>query len=317
MNITYIIGTVAAMGVMITGMMFTTNAAGHFTMSVQQLMNFMDPASIFITIGCTFAVVVASFPPKMLKNLPRHFRIMLNTRKYDPMYYIDQLVELAQVARKNGLLALEEKANAQDDPFFKQAIMLIVDANDADKVRGILNNDIECMSAPPPRGGGGVWGGGFRGAERGRPTQKSHVDCRPPRHDGVAGMYERGSSVAPAFGMVGTLVGLINMLKNMNLSGDGGSSSIGTDMGTALITTLYGCVLAHMIFNPIASNLRTRDEEEVLCKMIIVEGIMSIQSGENPKSLREKLLTFVDQNQRGEGGAKGEKKSRGKKKNAE
>ncbi len=284
MNITYIIGTVAAMGIMITGMMFTTDAAGMFAVSIQQLKNFLDPASIFITIGCTFAVVVASFPPKMLKNLPRHFRIMLNTKKFDPMYYIDQLVELAQVARKNGLLALEEKANAQDDPFFKQAIMLIVDANDADKVRGILNNDIECMSA---------------------------------RHDGVAGMYERGSSVAPAFGMVGTLVGLINMLKNMNLSGEGGSSSIGSDMGTALITTLYGCVLAHMIFNPIASNLRTRDEEEVLCKMIIVEGIMSIQSGENPKSLREKLLTFVDQNKREEGGSKGEKKSRSKKKNEE
>ena len=162
--------------------------------------------------------------------------------------------------------------------------MLIVDANDADKVRGILNNDIECMSA---------------------------------RHDSVAGMYEKASSVAPAFGMVGTLVGLINMLKNMDLSGEGGSSSIGTDMGTALITTLYGCVLAHMIFNPIASNLRIRDEEEVLCKMIIVEGIMSIQSGENPKSLREKLLTFVDQKQRGDDGsaskAKGEKKSKGKK----
>ncbi len=285
MNLTYIIGTIVAMGIMIAGMMFTTNAAGAFTISVEQLKNFLDPASILITIGCTFAVVVASFPPKMLKNLPRHFRIMLNTRKFDPMYYIDQLVELAQVARKNGLLALEEKANAQDDPFFKQAIMLIVDANDADKVRGILNNDIECMSA---------------------------------RHDGVAGMYERGSSVAPAFGMVGTLVGLINMLKNMNLSGEGGSSSIGSDMGTALITTLYGCVLAHMIFNPIASNLRTRDEEEVLCKMIIVEGIMSIQSGENPKSLREKLLTFVDQNRREEGGgAKGEKKSRGKKKKEE
>lgn len=284
MNITYIIGTVVAAGIMIAGMMFTTDALGQFTMSVKQLINFADPASVLITIGCTFAVVVASFPPKMLKNLPRHFKIMLNTKKYDPMYYIDQLVELAQVARKNGLLALEEKANAQDDPFFKQAIMLIVDANDADKVRGILNNDIECMSA---------------------------------RHDGVAGMYERGSSVAPAFGMVGTLVGLINMLKNMNLSGDG-SSSIGSDMGTALITTLYGCVLAHMIFNPIASNLRTRDEEEVLCKMIIVEGIMSIQSGENPKSLREKLLTFVDQNQRGDGsGARGEKKGRSKKKKEE
>lgn len=283
MNLTYIIGTVIALGVMIVGMMFTS-VNGHFTVAPGQIMNFFDPSSILIVFGCTFAVVVASFPGKMLKALPKHFKIMLDTKKYDPMYYIDQLVELAQVARKNGLLALEEKANQQDDPFFKQAIMLIVDANDADKVRGILNNDIECMSA---------------------------------RHDSVAGMYEKASSVAPAFGMVGTLVGLINMLKNMDLSGEGGSSSIGTDMGTALITTLYGCVLAHMIFNPIASNLRIRDEEEVLCKMIIVEGIMSIQSGENPKSLREKLLTFVDQKQRGDDGsaseAKGEKKSKGKK----
>lgn len=282
MNLTYILGTVFAIAVMIVGMMFTS-AGGHFTVKPSQILNFFDPSSILIVVGCTMAVVVASFPPKMLKAMPKHFKIMLNTKKYDPTYYIDQLVELAQVARKNGLLALEEKANAQEDPFFKQAIMLIVDANDADKVRGILNNDIECMSA---------------------------------RHDGVAGMYERASAVAPAFGMLGTLVGLINMLKNMNLSGDGGSSSIGTDMGTALITTLYGCVLANMIFNPIASNLRTRDEEEVLCKMIIVEGIMSIQSGENPKSLREKLLTFVDQQQRGgdDGGrSRGEKKSKNKK----
>lgn len=284
MNLTYIFGTIAAIAVMIVGMMFTSDASGNFTVNPLQIINFFDPSSILIVVGCTMAVVVASFPPKMLKEMPKHFKIMLNTKKYDPMYYIDQLVELAQVARKNGLLALEEKANAQEDPFFKQAIMLIVDANDADKVRGILNNDIECMSA---------------------------------RHNGVAGMYERASAVSPAFGMLGTLVGLINMLKNMNLSGDGGSSSIGTDMGTALITTLYGCVLANMIFNPIASNLRTRDEEEVLCKMIIVEGIMSIQSGENPKSLREKLLTFVDQKQRGvdDGGrSKGEKKSKGKNK---
>lgn len=279
MNITYIIGTVVSLGIMIAGMMFTS-VDGKFTMAASQLMNFFDPASILIVVGCTMTVVLASYPANMTKAMVKHMKIMLDTKKYDPMYYIDQLVELAQVARKNGLLALEEKANQQSDPFFKQAIMLIVDANDADKVRGILNNDIECMSG---------------------------------RHDSAAGMYERASSVAPAFGMVGTLVGLINMLKNMDLSGSGGSSSIGTDMGTALITTLYGCVLAHMIFNPIAANLRTRDEEEVLCKMIIVEGIMSIQSGENPKSLREKLLTFVDQKKRGEtGGGRGETKSKGK-----
>jgi chemotaxis protein MotA len=215
--------------------------------------------------------VAASFPGKMLKSIPKHFKIMLNTKKYDPNAVIDQLVELAQIARKNGLLSLEEKANEQTDPFFKQAIMLIVDANDPDKVRSILENDIECMSA---------------------------------RHDDAAGMYEKASSIAPAFGMVGTLVGLINMLKSMNV--EEGSGDLGSSMSTALVTTLYGCVLAHMIFGPIASNLRARDEEEVLCKEIIVEGIMSIQSGENPKFLRERLETYLDQKQRAAGGEGGE-----------
>ena len=113
--------------------------------------------------------------------------------------------------------------------------------------------------------------------------------------------------MAPAFGMVGTLVGLVNMLKGMNL--EGGAGNLGSDMGTALITTLYGCILAHMIFGPIANLLRIRDEEEVLCKMIIVEGVMSIQAGENPKFLRERLMTYLSGYQRdGGGGKKGKKK---------
>lgn len=278
MNLTYIIGVVVAIVVMLFGMVSKIDANG-LSITIGNLINFLDPASILITIGCTFAMVVASFPGSMLKSLPKHFKIIMGSKKFDPVYYIDQLVELAQTARKNGLLSLEERANEQSDPFFKQAIMLIVDANDPDKVRGILENDIECMSA---------------------------------RHESAAGMYDRASSMAPAFGMVGTLVGLINMLKSMDLSG-GGQSSLGSDMGTALITTLYGCILAHVLFSPIASNLRNRDEEEVLCKMIIVEGIMSIQSGENPKFLKEKLLTYMAQQQRelgeegGEGGKKGKK----------
>ena len=84
-----------------------------------------------------------------------------------------------------------------------------------------------------------------------------------------------------------------------------GGSNLGKDMGTALITTLYGCILAHMLFGPIANNLRIRDSEEVLCKQIIVEGIMSIQSGENPKALREKLLTYIPQGKREESGKSG------------
>jgi chemotaxis protein MotA len=263
--------------VMLIGMMLkiTIGADVPISFTPSNVLNFVDPASIFIVIGCTLAIVVASFPSKMVKSLPKHLGILMNTKKYDPTYYIDQLVELAQIARKNGLLSLEEKANAEDDPFFKQAIMLIVDANDPDKVKSILENDIECMSA---------------------------------RHEDVAAMYDKASSVAPAFGMVGTLVGLINMLKGMNL--DDGSNSIGADMGTALITTLYGCILAHMIFGPIATNLRTRDEEEVLCKMIIVEGILSIQSGENPKFLRERLLTYMSQQRRENGGEGGGKKGK-------
>ena len=266
MNITYIIGIIAAFGVMVIGMM----QGGEGFLDVGQLGNFVDGASVFITIGCTFAVLIASFPIPTLAAIPKHFGVLMNTKKYDPMAIIEKLVELAQVARKNGLLALEEMGNQESDPFFKQCIMLIVDNNDADQAKEIMMNDIEQSSA---------------------------------RHEDAAGMYDKASSVAPAFGMVGTLVGLINMLKGMNLDGDG-ASNIGTAMGTALITTLYGCVLAHMIFGPIATQLRQRDEEETLCKLIIVEGIMSIQSGANPKFLREKLLTFLGQKQRSEDGGK-------------
>lgn len=280
MNLTYIIGLLLAIFFMLFGMVTKMDGL-QVTVQMDQLWNFFDVSSILITIGCTIAVVIASFPGKMLKAIPRHLKIMSNTKRFDPYYYIDQLVELAQTARKNGLLSLEEKANEQQDPFFKQAIMLIVDANDPDKVRSILENDIECMSG---------------------------------RHEDTAAMYDKASAVAPAFGMLGTLIGLINMLRNMNMDG-GGSSTLGADMGVALITTLYGVILANMIFGPIASNLRTRDQEEVLCKMIIVEGIMSIQSGENPKFLKEKLMTFMSQQQRegsGEGGSgRGGRRSRG------
>ncbi|MBD5153963.1 MAG: motility protein A [Oscillibacter sp.] len=268
MNITYIIGFIGAVAVMIVGMMFG-GSGGLLTPS--QVGNFWDPASVFITIGCTIMILIASFPPSALKDIPKHFKVLMNTKGNDPLAIIDELVELAQVARKNGLLALEEKGNQQEDPFFKQCIMLIVDNNDADQAREIMMNDIEQSSA---------------------------------RHDFGAGMYEKGSSVAPAFGMVGTLVGLINMLKAMDVESGGGD--LGPAMATALVTTLYGCVMAHMVFGPIAAQLRQRDEEEVLCKLIIVEGIMSIQAGSNPKALREKLLTFVAQRQReGSGAAKG------------
>lgn len=273
MNIVYLIGLLLAFFFVFFGIMVDFNAAQ--VVDPNQLTLFIDPASILIVIGGTIAVVVACYP-KQVRSMLKHFRIMLGAKTFNPEKYIDELVELAQIARKNGLLALEERANAQPDPFFKQAIMLIVDATDPDRVRSILTNDIEQTSA---------------------------------RHQEVIAMYERGSNAAPAFGMIGTLIGLIKMLYGLS---DADMSSLGPNMGVALITTFYGSLLAHVVFNPIAANLTARDEEEMVCREIILEGIMAIQSGENPKYLRERLLTFTNQNKRdGESGGKGKRKDKG------
>ena len=96
--------------------------------------------------------------------------------------------------------------------------------------------------------------------------------------------------------MIGTLIGLINMLKNMDVT-SGGSSSIGQDMSVALITTFYGCVLANLIYLPIGKKLRIRNEEEILYKQIIIEGVLGIQTGDNPKNLKERLVSFLDTKQ--------------------
>ena len=265
MNIVYIVGIVMAFFFTVFGIVVGFDMSTlQFSFSIGNLSNFVDLSSILIVIGGTLAVVVACYP-KQIRSLPKHFKIMLHSNTFDPQVYVDQLTELAQIARKNGLLALEEKGNEQENSFFKQAIMLVVDNNDPERVRSILENEIEQTSE---------------------------------RHQAVIAMYERGSNAAPAFGMIGTLIGLINMLKNL----DGADmNSLGPDMAVALITTFYGSLLAHVVFNPIAANLTARDEEEILCRQIIMEGIMAIQSGENPKFLRERLLTFMNEKQR-EGG---------------
>ncbi|MGN8968994.1 motility protein A [Intestinimonas sp. HCP28S3_D6] len=276
MNIVYLIGLLMAIFFTLFGI--TVDLTATPPIVFDKLGNFFDLSSLLIVVCGTLSVVIACYP-KLAKSFPAHMKIMLRAKAFDPDIYVEKLTELAQIARKNGLLALEEKANEQTDPFFKQAIMLIVDANDPDRVRSILENDIEQTSA---------------------------------RHQEVVAMYERGSNAAPAFGMIGTLIGLINMLKGL----DGADmESLGPNMSVALVTTFYGSFLAHVIFNPIAANLTARDEEEVLCRQIIVEGIMAIQSGENPKFLRERLMTFMRQKSRegGEGGqAKKGKKGREK-----
>ncbi|WP_251388183.1 motility protein A [Mediterraneibacter agrestimuris] len=248
---------------------------------------FWDPQSVAIVLGGTLAAVIASYPFGMLKETVKHTKILFQGKRYNVQALIETLEEMAQIARKNGLLALEEKANEVDEPFFKQGIMLIVDATEPEEVRSMMENELDIMSQ---------------------------------RHEESLGIYEKAAGYAPAFGMIGTLVGLVIMLNNMDP--EQGSSDIGPAMATALITTFYGCVLAHLLFSPIAKKLRIRNDEELLYKQIMIEGILAIQAGDNPKFLKEKLLTYMSQKERskmqegGEGGGeqKPDKKEKKKKK---
>lgn len=254
-----------------------------FGITLDKIGNFVDVNSILIVLGGTTFAVVASYPFSELKNIGTHMKILFQGNRYDSGKAIESLVELAQTARKEGLLSLEEKAREMEDPFFRKSLLLIVDAMDEEKVRTMLEDEVACMET---------------------------------RHDLGAGIYEKASAYAPAFGMIGTLVGLINMLKEMNLSA-GASTELGNQMSIALVTTFYGCVLANLVLMPIAKKLRIRNEEEVLYRQIIIEGVLGIQAGDNPKILRERLTSYLQQKQQSkllndEGGETKDGKSKGK-----
>lgn len=250
--------------------------------------NFVDVKSLAIVLGGTICAVIASYPARTLKEVGKHLKLVVMGKKYDIGALLDTLVDMAFLARKNGLLALEEKANELDDAFFKQGIMMIVDATEPEEVRALMENELDTMSQ---------------------------------RHEEAFGLYEKASAYAPAFGMIGTLVGLINMLKGMDLD-SGSAGNIGPDMAVALVTTFYGCMFANVLFLPIAKKLRGRNEEELLYKQIIIEGILAIQSGDNPKFLKERLLTYLAEDVRqkiagsegGEEGGEGKKKAKKEKK---
>ena len=239
MNITLIIGTVLSIGLVLFGI-FNGGEIGMF----------IDPPSLAITVGGTFGVLIAISPLSMLKKLPKLIKIILFPPKYDPQKYIADIVEYAKIARSKGLLALEDSANKCEDPFMKQSLMLIVDANDSSKVRQMLEDSLTFMEE---------------------------------RHEEGMNFFSKGGSLGPAFGMLGTLVGLVIMLNDL----EGGD--LGPAMATALITTFYGSFLANIVFAPMESSLKNAHADEMLCMQIVVEGVMSIAAGSNPRLIQEKL----------------------------
>ena len=256
-----------------------------YGMGLKTLGNFFDAPSIAIVLGGVLASVIMSFPLSSFKDIPKHFKIIFSKNKADPNEYIAKLVDYSQEARRKGLLTLEDKANEEEDEFLKNSIMLIVDAIEPTKVKEMLENELNCLEE---------------------------------RHARGAAFYEKAAVFAPAFGMIGTLIGLINMLKAMGdiASGDA-ASGLGTSMSVALITTFYGSLLANLILMPIANRLRSKHNEEMLCKEIIVEGVLAIHAGTNPRHMEERLKAFVRNSERvdvidmgssEEGDSKGKKK---------
>ncbi len=256
MNISLIIGWVVAFGLVIFGIFFQDGK-----IIPGNMMNFIEISSLAITVGGTIGCLIASFPMSYLKGLGKRFMIALKPKKYDPTKYIANIVEYAQVARTRGLLALEESANQCPDPFMKSSLMLIVDANDPEKVRGMLDDTIMFM-------------------------------CE--RHENGRSFFEKGVGIFPAFGMLGTLIGLINMLNQMDFNHP---ERLTGGMAQALITTFYGSLFANVLFAPIGMALKNTHEQELLCMQIIEEGVLAIAGGSNPRYIQEKLEFMLPKSQ--------------------
>ena len=214
---------------------------------------FIDAASVIITIGGSITSTLGCFKMKDFVNGLKS--ISLKDKTSDPAEIIKTIIELSNVGRKEGLLALEEAANGVEDEFLKKGIMLVVDGTDPELVRGILETDLMCLE---------------------------------DRHKTVIAFWEKWAELGPAWGMIGTLIGLVNMLNKLD-----DPSAIGPQMAVALITTLYGSLIANWLCNPIASKLKVNNSLEVVNKQIAIEGLLSIQAGENPRVIEEKLKSFL------------------------
>jgi len=220
-----------------------------------KLENFWDIPSVLITIGGTFMCVLASNSMKDFVKGIKSFVFILKEPKVDEAAVIHQIIDLSNIARKEGLLALEESANSLEDDFMKKGILLIVDGTDPELVRNILE------------------------------TELVNIDAR---HKKLIGFWKQVGAMGPAWGMIGTLIGLINMLKNLS-----DPDTIGPNMSVALVTTLYGSMLANWISSPVATKLSTNNDIEIMMKEVMVEGLLSIQAGENPRVIEEKLKSFL------------------------
>ncbi|MEC9488814.1 MAG: MotA/TolQ/ExbB proton channel family protein [Halanaerobium sp.] len=216
---------------------------------------FVSVKSLMIVLGGTLAGTVLNYTFHDLKVMPKLLKIAFSDDSNSTREVINSLVGLAEKARREGLLALEDETKEMGNTFLQKGVQLIVDGTDPELVRSILETKLNFLEE---------------------------------RHSRGQDIFNTMGTLAPAFGMIGTLIGLIQMLSDLDDAG-----AIGGGMAIALITTLYGSVLANLIFIPIAGKLAVKSQEEIMIKEVMIEGLLSIQAGENPRIVEEKLLAFL------------------------
>lgn len=220
------------------------------------LKNFYDLVSIFITIGGSFCCVMMECKsiPDFLANV-KSISLAMKLQVVNEKEVIENIMNLSNIARKEGLLALEDAAGNIEDDFLKKGVMLVVDGTDPELVRSIMETELSAIEG---------------------------------RHGERIAFWQNLAGMGPAWGMIGTLVGLVNMLKQLD-----DMAMIGPNMAIALLTTLYGSLIANWIAIPIATKLKANNGMEIMMKEVTVEGLLSIQAGENPRLIEEKLKSFL------------------------
>lgn len=216
---------------------------------------FVDIPSILIVIGGVLATTFIMFP---MHTVLGSIQVAIKAFREDPWNLdaiIDQMVGLSRLARTNGILALEDAEKDIQNPFLKKGIQLAVDGNEEELIRFIMATDVSF-------------------------TQQRHAIGQK--------VFKQMGAMGPAFGMIGTLIGLVQMLRSLD-----DPSTIGPAMAVALLTTFYGALIANLVCLPIANKLDFRSKQEALAKQVVTEGIVSIMQGANPKVLKDKLEAFV------------------------
>lgn len=217
--------------------------------------SFLDGQSAIITFGGAFCAVLACNTVADFVAGLKSFALIFKVPALDTPQMIQKIIDLSNVARKEGLLSLEEAASDIDDAFLKKGILLVVDGTDPELVRGIMETELINVEG---------------------------------RHKAKIQFWQDLGAMGPAWGMIGTLIGLVNMLQNLS-----DAAAIGPAMAVALLTTLYGSMLANWICTPVSSKLKVNNDTEMMIKEIMIEGLLSIQAGENPRVIEEKLKAFL------------------------